>query len=570
MRYHVLACDYDGTLALNGVVDEATLAGLNRLRQSGRRLIMVTGRELDDLMRVFPHLEIFERVVAENGALLYRPASREEVVLGERPSSDFVQMLRESGVSPLSVGRSIVATWEPHETAVLEAIRNLGLELQVIFNKGAVMILPSGVNKATGLAAALAELGLSPHNAVGVGDAENDHAFLSVCECSVAVANALPMLKERADLVTRADHGAGVVELIDKMIDSDLEEVEATLRRHDIPVGKTIEGKDVTFKPYGESILITGTSGGGKSTLATGILERLGERGYQFCIIDPEGDYENFEGAIVMGDAQRVPSVDEVMDVLNDPDQNAVVNLLGITLEDRPPFFEGFLPRLQELRARTGRPHWIVIDETHHLLPSSWDNVSLTMPQELHSMILITVHPEHVSPVVLSAVDTIIAIGEAPNKTIRALSETLGQTPPVVPEVELETGEGVLWVRSSGNDPLVIRSIPPQGERRRHQRKYAEGEIGEDRSFYFQGPEGKLNLRAHNLRLFIQIAAGLDDETWNYHLRRGDYSSWFRGVIKDEELAQEAESVERQKSISADKSRSLIGEAIDKRYTAPA
>ena len=48
----------------------------------------------------------------------------------------------------------------------------------MIFNKGAVMILPSGVNKATGLAAALEELGLSPHNVVGVGDAENDHAFL--------------------------------------------------------------------------------------------------------------------------------------------------------------------------------------------------------------------------------------------------------------------------------------------------------------------------------------------------------------------------------------------------------
>jgi len=570
MRYHVLACDYDGTLALNGIVNEETLAALQRLRQSGRKLIMVTGRELDDLMRVFPHLEIFERIVAENGALLYRPASREEVVLGESPNEDFVRLLREKGVAPLSVGRSIVATWEPHEKRVLEAIQALGLELQVIFNKGAVMVLPSGVNKATGLAAALAELELSAHNAVGVGDAENDHAFLSMCECSVAVANALPMVKERADLITRADHGAGVEELIDNMIASDLEEIASTLRRHDIAVGKTKEGEDITFKPYGESIIITGTSGGGKSTLATGILERLEEQGYQFCIIDPEGDYENFDEAIVMGDAQRAPSLDEVMDVLSNPDQNAVVNLLGIPLEDRPPFFEGFLPRLQELRARTGRPHWIVIDETHHLLPTSWDNVSLTLPQELHGMILITVHPDHVSPIVLSAVDTIIAIGEAPDKTIRALSETLGQTPPSVPNVELEAGEGVLWVRSSNRDAVVVRSIPPQGERRRHQRKYAEGELGEDRSFYFQGPEGKLNLRAHNLRLFIQMATGVDDETWNYHLRRGDYSSWFREAIKDEELALEAEAVEKQKSISADKSRSLIEEAIDKRYTAPA
>ena len=81
-------------------------------------------------------------------------------------------------MSPLSVGRSIVATWEPNEGLVLQAIKELGLELEIIFNKGAVMILPSGVNKATGLVAALDELELSPHNVIGVGDAQNDHAFL--------------------------------------------------------------------------------------------------------------------------------------------------------------------------------------------------------------------------------------------------------------------------------------------------------------------------------------------------------------------------------------------------------
>ena len=220
MRYLALATDYDGTLAHDGRVDEPTLAALERLRESGRKLILVTGRELDELLGIFPQIDLFDRVVAENGALLYRPETREEKVLGERPPDAFVEALRERGVEPISVGRVIVATWEPHETAVLEAIRDLGLELQVIFNKGAVMVLPSGVNKATGLAAALDELGLSPHNVVGVGDAENDHAFLTLCEFAAAVANALPMLKERADLVTRGDHGAGVVELIDQLIET--------------------------------------------------------------------------------------------------------------------------------------------------------------------------------------------------------------------------------------------------------------------------------------------------------------------------------------------------------------
>ena len=191
MRYLTLCTDYDGTIAHDGQVDEATLAALEELRTSGRKLVLVTGREIDDLQKVFPRLDLFERVVAENGALIYRPATREERVLHEPPPARFIEELRRRGVENVSAGRCIVATWTPNEGHVLETIRDLGLELQVIFNKGAVMVLPSGINKATGLKAALDELNISVHNSVGVGDAENDHAFLSICECSAAVANAL-------------------------------------------------------------------------------------------------------------------------------------------------------------------------------------------------------------------------------------------------------------------------------------------------------------------------------------------------------------------------------------------
>ncbi len=222
MRYLALACDYDGTLALDGRVDERTLAALRRLRESGRRLLLVTGRQVDDLLDTFPHVDLFERVVAENGAVLYRPASGEEKPLADRPPEAFITALRMRGVDPISAGRVIVATWHPHETTVVDAIHELGLELQVILNKGAVMVLPSGVNKAFGLNAALNELGISAGNTVGVGDAENDYAFLSVCGFSVAVANALPWIKERVDWVTSGDHGAGVTEVIDKLIASDL------------------------------------------------------------------------------------------------------------------------------------------------------------------------------------------------------------------------------------------------------------------------------------------------------------------------------------------------------------
>src|SRR5215207_3831834 len=164
MRYHVLATDYDGTIAHHGEVDAETLAGLRRLTASGRKLVLVTGRELEDLLRVFEHMELFELVVAENGAVLYRPADQSITPLAERPPDEFAAALRERGVDPLSVGHIIVATWEPNETAVLQTIRDLGLELEIIFNKGAVMVLPPGVNKASGLAAALHQIGISPHN----------------------------------------------------------------------------------------------------------------------------------------------------------------------------------------------------------------------------------------------------------------------------------------------------------------------------------------------------------------------------------------------------------------------
>lgn len=230
MRYLALATDYDATLAHNGRVAPATVEALERVRASGRRLIVVTGRQLEDILAIFPQIHLFDRVVAENGALLYQPATREMKVLAEPPPDQFPAALRARGVQPLSTGHVIVAMAKPHEGTVVEVIRELRLELQVIFNRSAVMVLPSGINKATGLAAALRELGLSPHNTVAIGDAENDHAFLRLCEFAVAVLDAIPTLKERSDYVTRRDGSAGVIEIIEGLIANDLRDLEPCVR----------------------------------------------------------------------------------------------------------------------------------------------------------------------------------------------------------------------------------------------------------------------------------------------------------------------------------------------------
>lgn len=569
MRYLVLACDYDGTLAWDGYVAEETLAALRRLLASGRKLILVTGRQLDDLLRIFPQVDIFEWIVAENGALIYRPTTREKKRQGDPPPEKFIRVLQDRGVKPLSVGDIIVATSQPNETTVLNVIRDLGLEMQLVFNKGSVMVLPAGINKASGLRLALAEMEISPHNVVGIGDAENDHAFLSLCECSVAVANALPMVKEKADFVTRGDHGSGVVELIEELIAEDLQRREDRLTRHHVLVGNRESGEEVRIKPYGVNLLLTGSSGGGKSTLATGIMERLAEQVYQFCVIDPEGDYESFEDAVALGSNQRVPDLDEVIRLLKDPNKNAVVNLIGVPLKDRPSFFSALFPRLHELRVQIGHPHWLIVDEAHHVLPASWKPASLTLPKEFDRMMFITVEPKSVAPTVLSSVNTVIAVGDAAEKKLAEVSEILGETGSSMGSVSLNHGEALMWLRETNGGPFKLRILPSRSERQRHRRKYAEGDLGPERSFYFQGPEGKLNLRAQNLILFMQIAEGVDDETWMHHLRRRDYSRWFREVIKDEALVAEAERVEALDDVSASESRALIKSAIEERYTLP-
>jgi HAD superfamily hydrolase (TIGR01484 family) len=570
MRYLVLCCDYDGTLATRGELLPDTIRALERLIASGRRLMMVTGRELDDLQSVCSRLDLFEYIVAENGGLLYHPATRAEKRLADPPPEQFVAALRQRGVSPMSVGRVIVATWEPHETVVLETIRDLGLELQVIFNKGAVMVLPAGINKASGLRHALERMGLSAHNAIGIGDAENDHAFLHCCECAVAVANALPTLKQAADIVTTADHGAGVAELIDHILRDDLASFESRLKRQHVLLGTAQNGDEVRISPYGRNVLLVGTSGGGKSTLATGILERLAEAEYSFCVIDPEGDYEAFADAVSLGGATRPPTLDEICQLLAKPDSNGIVNLVGLPIADRPAFFASLAPRLVELRNRNGRPHWLVVDEAHHLLPAQWEPGPLTLPHGLRSVLQITVHPDLIAPKSLADVDMLIAVGKRPDAALRELGRVTNTQVPHIDALDLEPGHALVWDKLSGNPPFVIHIAKSHTERRRHTRKYAEGELPPERSFFFRGPQKKLKLRAQNLITFLQLAEGVDDDTWTHHLRNGDYSQWVEDCIKDEGLAEKIRAVERDESLSPEESRKRVREANEEQYTLPA
>jgi hydroxymethylpyrimidine pyrophosphatase-like HAD family hydrolase len=570
MRYLALAVDYDGTAASHDELADSARLAIERLRISGRRTVLVTGRRVEDLVQVCPAIGLFDLVVAENGAVVYDPLRREEIVLGVPVPDRLIDRLRERGVAPIEVGKVLVATSDPHGAVVFDVIRELGLEVQVIVNRSAIMVLPAGINKASGLKFALHKLGLSQHEAVAIGDAENDHSFLSYCECGVAVANAVAALKDSVEFVTRAANGDGVAELIDELIANDLERMEGKIERHLLLLGERSDGAEVRIAPYGRNVLIAGPSGSGKSTLTAGIVERLIEKAYQVCIIDPEGDYSTLRAVMPLGNPQRAPSVNEVLSILEQPAVNLSVNLLGLRLEDRPLYFSQLIPGLLALRARTGRPHWIVLDEAHHMLPQTWGHAASTLPQKLGETILVTVHPDHVAPAVLAPIDIVLAIGPSPEKTLGTYARATGQSltwPSGLASKEAD--EVVAWFVRDNEQPFPMRPMPGRAERIRHLRKYAEGNM-HYRSFFFRGPDDRHNLRAQNLAIFCQMAEGIDEQTWMFHLRRSDYSRWFRDAVKDGFLADEMERIERRDDLSPEQARQLVRELVAARYTLPA
>lgn len=568
MRYLAVVTDFDGVIANDGRPSGAALAAIGRLRASGRRTILITGRRLEDLLAVFPQVDLFDCVVAENGAVVYEPATRRETSLGKPPPPQFVQRLKELRVDPLEVGRVIVSTWLPHHTAVVQAIQEMGLEMHVVFNRAAVMVLPAGINKATGMDYALRRVGLSRHEVVGIGDSENDHSFLERSECAATVANAVPSILQAASLVAKASNGDGFAEIIDELVGNDLCRMQGCLPQHLLTIGRREDGTEVTVPPYGFNILIAGPSRTGKSTVAAGIVERLMAQEYQLCIVDPEGDYGTLPDVVTIGNQNHPVTVSEVLALLEDPKITLNVNLLGIPLADRPELFGQLFPSLQAIRTRTGRPHWIVLDEAHHMLPGDWAHLGRALPQSLGETVLVTVHPDHLAPLVLRLVDVIIAVGPSPQKTIRKFADAIGQSLDWPEGLSSLRNCAVVWFPHKTDPPHSIHIVPGTAERIRHHRKYAEGNM-RHRSFFFRGPANRQNLRAQNLALFAQIADGVDDETWMYHLRRGDYSRWFRGSVKDSYMADQAEQIERRSDLHPAESRRLIRGLVEARYTLP-
>jgi hydroxymethylpyrimidine pyrophosphatase-like HAD family hydrolase len=574
MIVHALAVDYDGTIAEHGRLAPETAAALKRVRESGRRLLLVTGRLLPDLRQVCPQVdELFDAVVAENGAVLYMPATREVRTLGDAPEPVLVEALRRREI-PFELGSSLVATTEPYAEACLAAIRDAGVERSLVFNKGALMLLPGGVTKGTGVEAALAAMELSAHNLLGIGDAENDHAFLGMCECAVAVADAVPALRERADYVTRGRAGAGVIEFIEEHLLNDAARLVPGLARHHLELGRTPAGEPAAIPAHATGLLIVGPSATGKSTLTGVIVERLVRARRTFCLLDPEGDHETLaelEGVVTLGGKgrQTLPDFEELQSLLRGPSGGLVLNLSALSMADKVRYATRALAAIAAVRSASGLPHWLLVDEAHHLAPAEGSSAAELLDVTGESLVLITLSAEHLAR---EARRGITAVASTDHGAFRSALETLGADGrPFRPWTgddgrPLERGEALLARLGDGaTATLRFQVATREVHHRRHVRKYAEGELPPDRSFFFRGPAGALNLRAANLKRFCELAEGVDDGTWMWHLRRRDYSAWVRRDIKDAELADEIAAVEHDGAEAA-ASRRRVLEAVRRRY----
>lgn len=570
MRIKALAVDYDGTIAHGGEVAQETYAALNALRESGRRLLLVTGRTVEDLQAIDVDLTCFDLVVGENGGVLFEPNSRTLTALGEAAPASLVDALKRKKV-PFNQGHLVVATVEPHQTEVLNTVRELGLEWQVIFNKGSVMALPAGVTKASGLLTALDQLHLSPHNAAGIGDAENDHSFLSLCEVSVAVANALPALKDRADIVLRRRNGSGVSEFVRRDLLDDLRAHNAVFQRHNFTLGTTRRGTPVTMPVYGANCLIVGSSCSGKSTLSGALVERLADLGYQVCIIDPEGDHAGIDPLITLGSPEARPTMEEIETALDRTAAGVSINLVSMNLADKVRFSSALVAGIVKIQGSRGRPHWILIDEAHHLLPASGTPATSVLPDDWERVAMVTLDAEMLSRDALARITHLLVVGADAGRHVRRFARARGLEPPALGDGldHLLEGEALLvTVRGDRlSRPRRFYVAPQRTEHRRHVRKYAGGDLGPHYSFYFRGPLAALNLRAFNVTMFVEMARGVDEATWQFHLERGDISAWFRKHVKDPELASQIEAVEAKSAkLTPERSRSLVLDLIEPQH----
>lgn len=569
MKFGVLALDYDGTIANDGILDPDVKTSIAEARARGIVVILVTGRILSDLKRVAGDLQFVDAVVAENGAVLSFPNGH-SWLSGHPPPAVFFEELRRRGIDFVA-GQCLVETDAALAPRILAVIRELELPLVLSFNRSRLMVLPQAISKATGLRQALIALRLSAHNAVGIGDAENDHDLLAACEIGVAVGWGSPALQRSAEEVLRGDGPRAVAPYIREAAKS-MRLPPDRIGRDKIIVGVTDSGGPFGFAVRGRNLLIAGDPRSGKSWVTGLFCEQLMLHDYCTCVIDPEGDYEQLEAlprVVAWGGDDPPPSLPDLARMLRHPDLSVVVNLSHVQYKEKVGYLKSLLRMLASLRKSTGLPHRIVVDEAHYFLNEA--NVRELLDLDLGAYTLVTYRPSDLNPDVLKAMEAVCMTRTTEPEEAKAMQIMFGNGTGdwSATLAGLADGEAVLLPSAQEALGKLQRfSLRPRLTAHvRHRSKYLDVPMQSGHEFVFTADGRPVGPPSKSLQEFVTSLGRVSSEVLDGHARRGDFSRWIAEVFHDHPLASDIRKVEQRHRLGYVES--LHGElvkAIRERY----
>jgi hydroxymethylpyrimidine pyrophosphatase-like HAD family hydrolase len=548
MKFGVLALDYDGTIAQDGVLCPDVKAAIAEARARGTVVVIATGRTLSELRSAAGDLNFVDAVVAENGAVLAFPNGRTRTA-GHLPPQVLFDDLGRRGV-PFTSGQCVIEADASESSAILAAIRETQLPLVILFNRSRLMVLPQGISKGTGLRDALNILRLSPHNAIAIGDAENDHDLLAECELAAAVGWGSAMLQAEADEVVNGDGPRAVAAYIRQAITQTKLPV-GRLGRHRLTVGIDLDGRPVTSDIRGQNILIVGESQSGKSWAAGLLCEQMIVQGYCLCVIDPEGDYgglESLPGVVVLQSTDDPPDMNDVARALQHFDLSVVVDLSRVQLQEKSEYLKAVLPMVASLRRATGLPHRIVIDEAHYFLHEP--NIDHLLDMELGAYTIVTYRPSDLHADVRSATDVVVAkkltdAHEVHTLLEMAKSRKFDATATTTLLNDLSMNEAVVVSKETEEQLRRFKLLPRLTPHVRHRTKYFDFDVIPGQEFIFTENGTAIGSPARSLKEFASLLQGYPMNSVGQHAQRGDFSRWIANVFYDHRLASDVRKIEQ-------------------------
>ena len=571
MKFGVLALDYDGTIARDGVLDPDVRAAIMEVRARGIVVVLVTGRILSDLRQAAGDLEFVDAVVAENGAVLAFPNGQTRLI-GHLPPQVFRDELSRRGIES-KTGQCIVEADAAAAPQILAVIRDLELPLVLLFNRSRLMILPQAISKGTGLRQALNALRLSVHNAIAIGDAENDHDLLAACEIAVAVSWGSAALQKEADEILRGDGPRAVAGYI-RRVAKEVRLPRDRTGRHRITAGTGEDGRPLALTVQGRNMLVVGDPKSGKSWVNGLACEQMILQGYSVCLIDPEGDYgtlESLPGVVVLGGGDRPPDLPDVDRALRHFDLSVVVDLSRIPYEDKVSYLKALLPMLASLRRTMGLPHRIVVDEAHYFLRES--NVKQLLDFELGAYTLVTYRPSDLHPDLRKGIEAVIVKRLTHLQEVQTLLTMVGnrhvEREWAIALGALADNEAALLPGSEEAEGKLrrVRLLPRLTPHVRHKTKYFDVERPRGQEFVFTDNGKTIGPTARSLAQLVLLLPSIPVTSLDGHARRGDFSRWIEGAFHDHRLASDVRKIEQRYRLGhLDDIRQSLARLIRERY----